>query len=1191
MLSPPIRSIETDNNRGIHKPYLICLVVIFTFFAMGMSLYAQGISPFERDGAGVMNFEQPPDLFQPAEFSGIAYSATSNTLFVVHDQTARIFEYELDGSYRRSIQNNISNTSDMEGISWMYGNTFVLGIEKKDEFSVVTIAPGQTVLTNDDEQYRVETPITTGKDNQGLEGVTFDYTSEGAAKERFYVIREGDSKPPVMVYHIDEDGTVLNELNLAQHVSDGTGIHHSATDNSLYILDRQVDKVLKFTTSGEKIWEMSIGSMRQPEGLTQVPDASTMWVVGEPQQYAKFTNTNAPDPAPTTSPTTPPTNGGTQTIEVSVSDGDDDAEERLANGDMQLDSSDLELIRDRSHDQLVGMRFQNVSVPTGATILSAKITFTADENQDIDTSLTIHGEANPDSIRYRWDDGNISRRSKTRSSVDWNDIPAWRENSTYDTPNLSTVVQEIVNLQGWNSGKPMAFIISGEGRRTADSYNKTNSEPATLTIVYSTDAQSEPTDTPTPTNTPTPTSTPTLTPTHTPTLTPTPTSTPTSTQTASPPTVEPPIQGEFTCPEANDRVAMDLNGNDYAGITLNGDTNSFFVADNNSTIYEHAITGDLLRMIRVNIDGGSIGTKGISWISGNRYAVVGGGSSNIYVVRIEPGQTTITSAEYVIETSLSDFDGIEGVAFNSSSFGTRPEEFYVVANNNPASLYLVGRNGNLLNGPIDLDDHIQSADGLYYRNGSGGSLYIASRDSRKILKLNGAGDITGQFMLGNFEMPEGITFSSDGYTMYLTDGSGTLFGYNCTNANSGPIPANRPPVVTNPGTQTNTTGDTVSLQVHARDLDRDALTYHATNLPNGLSIDRASGLISGTPTESGNWTVKVNVTDRMPNGSAPPIEVVFEWTVEPLRPIGIDGEIYLSSSINGNIGNLSFRDEDIIAYNQTTDSWSLVFDGSDVGLEMIGEDIDAFHIDDDGSILFSISGSRNDDGFLPDVGAITSSDIVRFIPTTLGTETSGRFEMVLDGSDHGLTDAAQNINGLTRRRGTGELTISIHSFLFSGGGFITWQDLARLEDTSGTWRLFFDGSDVGIDSWDEHITGVSIGKGGVVHLSPYRYFEHSNQRFEANEIFTCRPSAMGETTACEFTSEFVAPEDVFALNFIDGIHVGTVAPPVNHVGNAALFSATEQELDLGDQHDDMLDNEGNEAPLSLPSIFLPIVTK
>ncbi len=84
--------------------------------------------------------------------------------------------------------------------------------------------------------------------------------------------------------------------------------------------------------------------------------------------------------------------------------------------------------------------------------------------------------------------------------------------------------------------------------------------------------------------------------------------------------------------------------------------------------------------------------------------------------------------------------------------------------------------------------------------------------------------------------------------------------------------------VTNPGNQTGTVGTAVSLQIHATDsASGQTLTYSATGLPAGLSINSSSGLISGTPTTANTYSVTVKATDTTnASGSAS-----FTWTINP----------------------------------------------------------------------------------------------------------------------------------------------------------------------------------------------------------------------------------------------------------------------------------------------------------------------
>jgi hypothetical protein len=82
--------------------------------------------------------------------------------------------------------------------------------------------------------------------------------------------------------------------------------------------------------------------------------------------------------------------------------------------------------------------------------------------------------------------------------------------------------------------------------------------------------------------------------------------------------------------------------------------------------------------------------------------------------------------------------------------------------------------------------------------------------------------------------------------------------------------------VANPGNQSSTVGAAASLQIQATDsASGQTLTYSATGLPAGLSINAGSGLISGTPTAAGTSTVTVTARDTTgASGSTS-----FGWTV------------------------------------------------------------------------------------------------------------------------------------------------------------------------------------------------------------------------------------------------------------------------------------------------------------------------
>ncbi|MFB7943392.1 M4 family metallopeptidase [Kitasatospora phosalacinea] len=92
--------------------------------------------------------------------------------------------------------------------------------------------------------------------------------------------------------------------------------------------------------------------------------------------------------------------------------------------------------------------------------------------------------------------------------------------------------------------------------------------------------------------------------------------------------------------------------------------------------------------------------------------------------------------------------------------------------------------------------------------------------------------------------------------------------------NVGSLPSTGGPTVTSPGNQSTALNGAVSLQVKATG-GTAPLSYSATGLPTGLSINASTGLISGTATAAGTYNVTVTAKDAAnKTGTAS-----FTWTV------------------------------------------------------------------------------------------------------------------------------------------------------------------------------------------------------------------------------------------------------------------------------------------------------------------------
>ncbi|MGH8531262.1 MAG: hypothetical protein ACREV1_00685 [Gammaproteobacteria bacterium] len=236
--------------------------------------------------------------------------------------------------------------------------------------------------------------------------------------------------------------------------------------------------------------------------------------------------------------------------------------------------------------------------------------------------------------------------------------------------------------------------------------------------------------------------------------------------------------------------------------------------------------------------------------------------------------------------------------------------------------------------------------------------------------------------------------------------------------------------------------------------------------------------------------------------------------------------IYLSTEGSGTVRGISYEDEDILAYDVRTDTWSVFFDGSDVGLGARDADVDALDIRPDGSILLSFH--KPPATGIPGVGAVEGSDIVRFIPTATGSDTAGTYEWYFNGSEVGLGGSTQKADENVDALGfapDGRLVVSTRGGFNVAGvsgadeDLLVFADRVFGEATAGSWEIYFEGSDVELKDGgdDEDVFGLWIDEtNGDIYLTTRGRFSVPGLSGDAADIFICGPGALGSRTSCTY---------------------------------------------------------------------------
>lgn len=117
-----------------------------------------------------------------------------------------------------------------------------------------------------------------------------------------------------------------------------------------------------------------------------------------------------------------------------------------------------------------GLRFTNIEIPQGAKIDSAYLEIYAHEAELDTAKVTIYGEAADNAVTFDMDNL-ILKRPKTIASYNWVVTEKWKIWTKYRTPDITPIIQEIVDRQGWKNGNALALVFKGQDQGASNKDN------------------------------------------------------------------------------------------------------------------------------------------------------------------------------------------------------------------------------------------------------------------------------------------------------------------------------------------------------------------------------------------------------------------------------------------------------------------------------------------------------------------------------------------------------------------------------------------------------------------------------------------------------------------------------------------------------------------------------------------------
>lgn len=130
------------------------------------------------------------------------------------------------------------------------------------------------------------------------------------------------------------------------------------------------------------------------------------------------------------------------------------------------------------------LRCPSIPIPQGSTIISCEASFRASSTQ---SSTTVNLRIYCNDIDNAVAPANktaFDALDKTTAYADWDNVAAWTLSTRYSSPDLSSVLQEVIDRPGWVSNNAVIFLIQDNGSSSGAVRDVSDYKSSSSYVVY-----------------------------------------------------------------------------------------------------------------------------------------------------------------------------------------------------------------------------------------------------------------------------------------------------------------------------------------------------------------------------------------------------------------------------------------------------------------------------------------------------------------------------------------------------------------------------------------------------------------------------------------------------------------------------------------------------------------------------------